>query len=182
MGNERHVCINCGAEKVLPEFYVRANGRPYSRCKPCYNQWTYEKHGKAYAQTPQVKSYEANTREKACIECRRILAISEFYVKERRKRSTHYFSRCKRCYYRWVYLRDKANGYIHHGGKQRNGPCRLMLRREVKAGRIEKPSSCGSCGAKVERKSDLHGHHPDHSKPFHVEWLCRPCHRIAERT
>jgi hypothetical protein len=47
----------------------------------------------------------------------------------------------------------------------------------VKSGRLIRPESCSACG--VDCKP--HGHHDDYSKPLSVRWLCRLCHRIADR-
>jgi len=43
----------------------------------------------------------------------------------------------------------------------------------VKRGRVTKPDYCQQCG----EKGWLHGHHPDYSEPFNVQWLCVSCHK-----
>ncbi len=46
---KRRRCIQCGKQKSLSAFYkirprlVKARNGYYSRCKPCYNKWTYRK-------------------------------------------------------------------------------------------------------------------------------------------
>jgi len=42
-----------------------------------------------------------------------------------------------------------------------------------KRGDVTPPERCERCGRKVR----LDAHHPDHSKPLEVEWICRLCHR-----
>lgn len=125
---------------------------------------------------PQIK-----VKSKQCRDCKRVLPISRFYVKEHRPTATRYFSRCKKCYYLWVYKRDKACGYKHHGLKQRHGPARYQLREAVKVGKVVKSKTCHQCGKQPLLARNLHGHHPDHSKPLEVVWLCGSCHRKEHR-
>lgn len=47
----------------------------------------------------------------------------------------------------------------------------------IKSGRLTRPDACSACGVGCKP----HGHHDDYSKPLAVRWLCRPCHRIADR-
>jgi hypothetical protein len=54
---------------------------------------------------------------------------------------------------------------------------RKTLAKAVRYGRIVRPDACQKCGAITE----IHGHHPDYSKPLEVEWLCRSCHTDAHR-
>ena len=115
-------------------------------------------------------------RTKQCRDCARLLHIDRFYVKERRKHSTRYFSRCKKCYYKWVYARDKAQGYKWHGRKQKNGAARAALNNAVQSGRVIKPKRCEDCGA-IPPKGKLDGHHhKGHGQPLVVRWLCEKCH------
>lgn len=47
----------------------------------------------------------------------------------------------------------------------------------LKRGVLVRPDRCQDCGAPC--KPD--GHHPDHSKPLEVEWLCKKCHGTRPR-
>lgn len=51
----------------------------------------------------------------------------------------------------------------------------------VRSGRIVRPTVCSACGETPQPGSDgrtqIHGHHPDYSKPLEVEWLCVTCHK-----
>jgi hypothetical protein len=55
----------------------------------------------------------------------------------------------------------------------------------VKTGKVKKPKSCQRCGKIPPRAKDgrskLQGHHPDHSKPLEVVWLCSFCHAAVNR-
>jgi len=54
---------------------------------------------------------------------------------------------------------------------------RVNFHYALRVGWIKKPDACEKCGSKLEVSSELHGHHPDYSKPYDVEWLCRQCHQ-----
>jgi len=47
------------------------------------------------------------------------------------------------------------------------------VHRAVLSGALARPDACEQCG----KRSKLHAHHEDHSKPLEVRWLCPPCHR-----
>jgi len=48
-----------------------------------------------------------------------------------------------------------------------------IFRKELRAGRITKPTTCSWCGVTPKR---LHGHHPDYARPLMVVWVCPSCH------
>lgn len=49
--------------------------------------------------------------------------------------------------------------------------------RAVRSGRLVKPDRCEDCGV---AGVDLHAHHDDYSRPLDVDWLCPPCHAVAD--
>lgn len=49
----------------------------------------------------------------------------------------------------------------------------ILVRREVRAGRIVKPLFCSAC----DKVRAVFAHHDDYAKPLEVRWLCKPCHR-----
>lgn len=64
--------------------------------------------------------------------------------------------------------------------RKRNGDkyrIHQMTHQAVRTGRLVRPSSCSECGS--ECKPDAH--HEDYAKPLDVRWLCRSCHKIADR-
>ena len=115
-------------------------------------------------------------RLKVCRDCGKQKSISDFYVKEKRRYSTRYTSRCRPCYYAWVYAKDKAQGFKWHGPKQKNGQARLKLNVAVLRGQLVKPKTCEGCGVRFPSRK-LHGHHDDYRRPLVVRWLCDGCHR-----
>lgn len=42
---------------------------------------------------------------------------------------------------------------------------------------LRRPPACQSCAA----IGPVEAHHTDYSRPLDVEWLCRPCHRVADK-
>ena len=51
-----------------------------------------------------------------------------------------------------------------------------VLRIAVKYGVVKKPQSCSICKKRPPRKSLVHGHHEDYSRPLDVIWCCHQCH------
>ena len=56
---------------------------------------------------------------------------------------------------------------------------RGKLHSEIESGRLKRPKFCSRCGSD---KSRIEAHHPDHSKPLEVIWLCPVCHAAEEKT
>lgn len=186
----RKVCIECLDTKPqdADHFYVKRIGKTkiqyWPRCKPCHNSYTWRKHGKAAAAKPfdPTNPLQQRTKAKLCIDCGPTEGekpISDFYVKERRANATHYTSRCKKCHYKHVYLKDKAQGYRWHGKKQKNGPPRFKARAAIKSGKIKKPDICQRCEMPFPAPL-LHAHHEDHSRALDVIFLCRNCHKLVD--
>jgi len=48
----------------------------------------------------------------------------------------------------------------------------------TRSGRLQRPDSCQQCGESGQR---IEAHHPDYSRPEHVEWLCTRCHGATRR-
>lgn len=54
----------------------------------------------------------------------------------------------------------------------------VAVRNALRAGTLTRPDACVRCGS-VTRWLDAH--HADYKKPLDVEWLCRTCHRKADK-
>lgn len=65
--------------------------------------------------------------------------------------------------------------YYHQHPKDRPF-ARCAVARAVKAGTLRRPDGCEWCGG-----ANVEAHHEDYSKPLEVLWLCRQCHRQADR-
>jgi hypothetical protein len=86
------------------------------------------------------------------------------------------------------YLKHKdrvdAKARARDAADPRKHRAREAVRRAIKNGTLQKPSSCQLCGSVATGKS-LHAHHADYSRPLDVEFLCAKCHRnhhVAEAT
>lgn len=61
----------------------------------------------------------------------------------------------------------------------REQQARNAVARALKSGDLVKPEACENCYQSVN--VIIEGHHPSYMKPLTVEWLCRKCHRSADR-
>ena len=55
---------------------------------------------------------------------------------------------------------------------------RAAVHRALKSGVLVKAGFCGGCGTGDDA---LEGHHTDYSRPLLVQWLCKRCHRKADK-
>ncbi len=55
---------------------------------------------------------------------------------------------------------------------------RLLVSSHIKSGKLIKSSKCENCG---ESPKKIEGHHTNYSKPLEVVWLCKKCHRLADK-
>lgn len=53
---------------------------------------------------------------------------------------------------------------------------RSLVRQAIKAGKLIPLEECEFCGS----ESRIEGHHPDHSRPFLLLYLCKNCHHQAD--
>lgn len=68
---------------------------------------------------------------------------------------------------------SKAWALRHHDRRLAQGRAQVAL----KAGVIRRPLACEACGLPKR----LEKHHPDYSQPLIVQWLCKPCHAVADK-
>lgn len=55
---------------------------------------------------------------------------------------------------------------------------RQIAQRAVRSGVLTRPANCEDRGREMKW---IDGHHDDHTKPLEVRWICRSCHRKAEK-
>lgn len=53
---------------------------------------------------------------------------------------------------------------------------RSLVRRAIKTGKLIPLEECELCGS----DDKIEGHHPDHSRPFLLLYLCKDCHHRAD--
>ena len=53
---------------------------------------------------------------------------------------------------------------------------RYLVRQAVKTGKLIPPEECELCMSEI----NVQGHHPDHSRPFFLLYLCTECHKKAD--
>lgn len=53
---------------------------------------------------------------------------------------------------------------------------RYLVRQAIKTGKLIPLEECEFCGL----GNNIEGHHPDHSRPFFLLYLCKDCHRRAD--
>lgn len=58
---------------------------------------------------------------------------------------------------------------------------RQIVQFAVWGGILVKPDRCQGCN-RATPKSQLQGHHADHSRPLDVRWLCGECHGAERRS
>lgn len=142
-------CINCCAEKPLPDFPKRKDSKDGCRntCNKCTNSdW---------------KKYKENNRESCLENTRRYARTEGGKAKAKAWRLSDKGREAKLSYQREYRLNNPEKNKAHY-----------LLQSAVSAGEVIKPDNCSKCGD----SGSIHGHHPDYSKPLRVEWLCAGCH------
>lgn len=144
---------------------------------------------------------------KVCSRCGNAKSLEEFYRHKSGRQQGRLYEKCKDCNReqsrewrqqnpdkqreqgRLKYQRQRIEAPRHQAARAadwraRNPERARLLRnahhavlRAVRSGRIERPNCCESCGT----AGVVEGHHPDHRNRLEVEWLCRLCHRKADR-
>jgi hypothetical protein len=132
---------------------------------------------------------------KTCFKCGAEKPREEFYNHPEMKDGT--LGKCKECARRDVREHRAANIDRYRERERRRIKSTEVLERQamylrqwrqlhrdrarahVTANRacLSAPSACERC-AKTGR---VEKHHPDYSQPLLVEWLCKPCHHLADK-
>lgn len=73
-----------------------------------------------------------------------------------------------------------ANAKHTRRDKEKNpakAKARQLVRQAIKSGKLIPLATCEYCYIKCKTE----GHHPDHSQPFLLVWLCKSCHAIFDK-
>ena len=137
---------------------------------------------------------------KTCFKCGRLLPISDFY--EHPAMSDGHLGKCKECarsdvranraarrkqYAAFEVTRNKTETRKAYKSKHcksyraRNPEktsAHQAVSRAIARGSIIRPRKCDECGAESDgtRRTQIHAHHDDYSRPLDVRWLCPSCH------
>ncbi len=139
------------------------------------------------------------TGVKRCFKCGDEKSLDDFY--RHKMMADGHLGKCKDCTKldMWHDRRDKPR--VREYDRQRaNQPHRVALRNRIskkweedhpewaqaqtaagnalRDGRLKRETKCQRCGTESRR---IEKHHPDYSEPLKVEWLCKPCHAIADQ-
>lgn len=153
-------CSRCGETKPAEAFYVIANGKLFSYCKPCAAAAS-----KVYQAANPDKKRQADKRyaEKH----RERLSAYTVARRQRLEATDPAFVEWRREYYRLRMRRIRTNPVLV---MQR--AAHAAVRKAIVSGALVRPDACSVC----LRSRRIDAHHPDYSKPLEVIWVCRSCH------
>jgi len=152
-------CLRCGQEKPVGEFGLTRAGNPRSWCKPCHAAYK-----AAWKKTERGSESERRERQRNGEERRQRYKARhpERHAENARKALRNYAARNK------DKLREKTRRI------RRDRPetywAGMLVSAMVFFGMMVR-RACEVCG-----EPKAHAHHPDHTKPLAVVWLCASCH------
>lgn len=161
-------CSHCSRTLPILDFFRRPKlpDGLSSWCKKCIRAYD-----RAYDKNPQRQAYNRALTQK--------LRNNPEYQAKVRERTRKYRQRpevkarkqelSKSPKYR-AWAAQYSNRYYHTVHPERH-KARQTMSNAIRDGRLER-LPCVLCG---NPKSE--GHHEDYTRPLHVEWLCRSCHR-----
>lgn len=136
-------------------------------------------------------------KKKNCFKCNESKPLDEFY--KHKQMADGHLNKCKKCTKKDVSLHreinlERVHAYdrerfknperkekirVYQQNRRRDSPEKYFARAAVgnalRRGKLIRPTCCDSCGVECKPQA----HHPDHSKPLEVEWLCFHCHRTG---
>jgi hypothetical protein len=148
----KKVCTNCNIQKDLEEFHKREKGKfgRHAECKICLR----DRQKKVKREWDEVQKENRRDKERTR---RRIIKHVIDYARKVGQDSIN---------------PSQKSDYAKHCSEFIKRKCRLFLNTAVQHGWVVKPTTCSECN----KKSIIHGHHEDYSKPLEVQWLCPKCH------
>lgn len=113
---------------------------------------------------PTVKS----GREASCKKCRLVRTRRQYYSNIERSRELSRES-----------SRRRAKIFGHHPyATQRQRKAQRAVQTALENGVLRKPDKCMRCSSEM---GPIEAHHDDYSELISVIWLCRSCHRAADK-
>jgi uncharacterized protein YaaR (DUF327 family) len=149
---------------------------------------------------------------KRCRKCDAVKAASEFYAYRGKYAGDGLQAYCKSCcksgaierqktskgkeyQRRWKkswHKTDKGKQSLKTNSRRykKLNPYKTKVRKfvglAVELGVLIRPETCELCGKhsppRENGRASIEAHHPDHSKPLEVVWLCFHCHRHADKS
>lgn len=170
------VCVRCGVEKSVAEFFRTRHGRPMGRCKCCHG--VTEKQCGACAST-----FEGKPKKKFCsVNCRRIGRPPTFLSCQSCGQS---FGPVDRLCRQYCSYRCKCAGQTKaaEDRKPKAKPtvaarrAQRTVKYHVDQGTLVRPTHCDECCL----PGNIEGAHFNYDEPLRVRWLCRSCHSKWDR-
>lgn len=178
-------CSRCGALKPLDAFHRNRQSRDGRRpdCRLCVN-------GLQRAAAQRFSAQQKSARHKAR---RRYNASEKGRVAEARYRSgpagrarnrrRNGSAAGERARQRWVATPNGTLSRRQTAVRMRRlyperSAARAAVYREVRAGRLTRPTACQRCR---QSGGAIHAHHRNYAEPLNVTWLCRRCHTEEHR-
>lgn len=149
-------CRKCHTEKPLEDFYDQKSNRDgvASSCKECVKARMSE------IRWSNIDEHRERDRKRYLVPKTREAHIKQ--AAEWRKMNSER-------------ARSIKAAWGRENSKKKNAHC-IVKRKITEKGM--KPELCQCCGA---NGVEIHGHHPDYSKPLEVIWLCTSCHGAEHR-
>jgi hypothetical protein len=130
--------------------------------------------------------------EKVCFKCRQCKPIAEFY--RHPDMADGVLGKCKACTrvdvtrHRLLHIdrvreaerlrpRDASKMVARKRAWNQRYPERMRAHNIAARAKLVGPKRCERCRSDRRR---LEKHHTDYSRPLVVEWLCKPCHYLAD--
>jgi len=154
--NLKKQCYCCNIEKDISDFHKRKLSRDgrATWCKLCAkkHQQEYHRQNKSKS-TAYAKEYRLNNYE-------RLIKYDRLRSKTIKRKQLH--KECDNRYRKIHLLKYKA---ITAAGNA------------IRDKKLVKKTHCERCG----KKTRLHKHHEDYSRPLQIVWLCQPCHILRHK-
>lgn len=147
-------CRKCGVDKAVSEFYAHRGSKAPRDGLQSYCKKCCSATSMERAKTPDGQAYYRGWKSK--------------WLKTPKGKES-----------------QKTNARRYKAANPLKTKARKLTNLAVEFGVLVRPGTCSACGAVGKNyengRFSIEAHHPDHSKPLDVIWLCMPCHRQADK-